>query len=280
LSSPSQRFPYSLVSAFQGSFRPFRLALSALIEVGARQGRPRWLVRRFIGAWVSRFDIDLGECVVPEGGFRTYREFHARGLRPEARPIDSASRVVFPADGFVLDHGRISEGRLTQVKGVEYGLSELVNAVSPALPVFALDGYEGGTYVNLYLPLESCHRWYAPLDGAVVREKRLPGDRLSLDLRSLAVNPGIYARNERLVQELEGEAGKMMLVAVGGIAATNIFSVRPPDAPGPWPCARGEELGGFYLGSSIVILLPRGMAAVPLAGRQPVKMGQALVPGP
>jgi phosphatidylserine decarboxylase len=274
LSSPSERFPYSLVSAGQGSFRPVRLALSALIELGARQERPRWLVQRFIGAWVSRFDIDLGECEVPEGGFRTYREFHARALRPEARPIDSASPVVFPADGFVLDHGRISGGRLTQVKGIEYGLGDLVNS---APPIFALDGYEGGTYVNLYLPLESCHRWYAPLDGAVVREKRLPGDRLSLDMRSLAVNPGIYARNERLVQELAGEAGKMMLVAVGGIAATNIFSVRPPDSPRPRPCVRGEELGGFYLGSSIVILLPQGLATVPLAGRQPVKMGQALV---
>lgn len=273
MSSPSQRFPLSLVSSWQGSSRFFRFALSRLIEIGGRRKRPRWVVQRVIGSWVSRCGIDLGEFEVPEGGFPTFCDFHGRALRQGARQVDTGSAVVFPADGFVLDHGTIRDGRLTQVKGIDYSMEKLVNETPPR---FDLQAFEGGTFVNLYLPMESCHRWYSPLDGELRREKRLPGDRFSLDMRSLASNPSIYASNERLVQELSGPAGELLLVAVGGIAATNVYSTRPPDAPGPVPYAKGQELGGFYLGSSIVILLPRDMAAVALAAHQPIKMGQPL----
>jgi phosphatidylserine decarboxylase len=275
LSTPSHRFPLSLLSRLAESSRTCRLWLSRLIDFAARRERPRWIVRRVIAGWIERFGIDLDDFEVPADGFRTYRDFHARALRSGARRVDRESAAVFPADGFVLAAGPIRAGRVGQVKGIDYSLEELVNEGPPP---FALDAYEGGTFVNLYLPVESCHRWYSPLDGRIRREKRLGGDLFALDLRSLASNAGIYAKNERLAQEVEGDGGvRLLLVAVGGIAATNVFS-NSGGAAERVPCVRGQELGGFYLGSSIVILLPRGTEPVPLAPRQPVRMGQPLVP--
>ncbi len=132
-------------------------------------------------------------------------------------------------------------------------------------------------YVNLYLPVRSCHRWCAPFDGILRGETYVAGDERSLGLRSLARSPPVFPLNERLVQELENAAVELTLVAVGGIAATNIASARPACARGPVRYLRGQELGAFHLGSSIVILLPARLAPRPLRPGQGVRMGEPLL---
>jgi len=273
MSAASQGAAEAALSVSQGSSRLVRLGLSKLVERLGRVERPRWAVRAYLHRWVRKHGIDLDDFEVPEGGYRNFRDFHARPLKAGAREIDRESRVVFPADGFILHHGPIEDGRIGQVKGVDYSLRSLLEVTEPG----ELDHERYRYFVNLYLPMESCHRWYAPIDGRLCREKAIRGEKFSLDLVSMAQHAGIYAKNERVVQELRNGETSLLLVAVGGIAATNIFRSHAKAPDEEVPVTRGTELGGFFLGSSLILLLPEGCEPVPLVSGETVRMGSPLV---
>lgn len=254
--------------------RLLRLAQSRAIAGLARVQRPRFLVRAFIRAYARWHGIDLQEFVPPAdlAFYASYRDFHARAHKPGARPIDVNSRAVFPADGFILEIGTIREGRVGQVKGIDYDLATLLGAGGET----QASRLEGGRFVNVYLPVPSCHRWCAPVDGVLRRETYIRGDCLSLGLRALARRRNVFVTNERMVQELESPDLSVLLVAVGGIAATNITSTRPHDVPQPH-YRKGDELGAFWLGSTVVILLPPGISTVPIQRGQQVRLGEPLI---
>ncbi len=251
-----------------------RLSLSRVIAELARVERPRVLVQAFIRAYARWHGIDLQEFVPPSPSpfYASFRDFHARAHKPGARPIDVASRAVFPADGFVLAAGVIRAGRVGQVKGIDYDLATLLGPGGET----QASRLEGGRFVNVYLPVPDCHRLCAPIDCVLRRETYLRGDCLSLGLRSLARRRDVFVTNERLVQELASPDLDVVLVAVGGIAATNITSTRPRDVAQPH-YRKGDELGAFWLGSTIVVLLPPGIAVVPLVRGQHVRLGEPLI---
>ena len=251
-----------------------RLVWSQLIAALASAQRPAPMVRAVLQTYVRYHGIDLQDFHVPPGFFRSFRELHGRALRPGARRISADSRAVFPSDGFVLATGEVNAGRVMQVKGMEYDLASLLGNEGGEKAI----RFDGGRFINLYLPVHSYHRWCSPIDGKLLGQTHICGDRLSLGLRSLARRRDVYVTNERLVQEMEGADFALTLVAVGGIAASHITSRHALDSAASVPCRKGDELGAFWLGSTIVILLPRAAQPVALQPHQRILLGEPLVP--
>jgi phosphatidylserine decarboxylase len=250
----------------------------------AERRRPRGLLRAAIRLYIRHYRIDMRPF---EGGpedFGTFNEFFTRPLRPGERPIDSnPAAVVSPVDGTVSASGRCEEGRLLQVKGQDYGLDALLGG-DPAWREFL-----GGPYLTLYLAPPDYHRIHAPVDGAVVRYRYIPGELWPVNAAAQAGVPRLYERNERLVTFLSGPFGEAALVAVGAMIVGGIRVVydltrnrRGRSAHGdslarPHSLAKGAELGRFELGSSVVLLFRLGEAELDeLQPGDQVKMGQRI----
>jgi phosphatidylserine decarboxylase len=244
---------------------------------------PRRLLTRLVG-WFSRLeqplvrDLSIGVLTLFAGDLRldearttTFASLHdcfVRELKDGARPLHPDPRVlVSPCDGIVGAFGRIDGTELLQVKGSRYSLGELLGEGA------AIDRYRDGHYVTLRLTSNMYHRFHAPCACRVDGATYIPGDVWNVNPIALKRIPRLYCRNERLAIDLRvGGAGESLtLVAVGAVLVGSIhptFAGRPlPDPrPGvtPIPCGRsfrkGDELGYFHYGSTIVVIAGRGLA--------------------
>lgn len=247
---------------------------------------PRPLLRLWIAAWVKGYGVDLSEVRDPLDSFRCFNEFFVRALRPGARPLDpDPGALLSPSDSLLSVRGALpADGRLEQVKGRTYGLAQLLGSAEDA----AL--FRAGAHATLYLSPAMYHRVHVPADGRVTRWRYLPGRLYPVNALAVRHVEGLFAVNERVVVHLESERfGPLAVVLVG---ATNVGRIslafsplrsnagrpggetRPPE---PIPVARGDELGRFNLGSTVV-LLAADPALVPAEAPVGsfVRMGQAL----
>ncbi|MDH4121123.1 MAG: archaetidylserine decarboxylase [Deltaproteobacteria bacterium] len=245
---------------------------------------PQPLLGWGIRAYAWWFAIDLAECAQPVGDFRRFNEFFARGLKPQARPVDASPQsVVSPVDGRVSMGGAITQGRLIQAKGMDYRLEELLGGDS------SWREYEGGQFLTLYLSPRDYHRIHTPLACQVTRWGYVPGALWTVSPLGVRGVPGLFARNERLISFLRTTAGEMALVKVGATVVGRVKVVYGPAAtrqhkPGrfevlsrPYPLNKGEELGRFEIGSTVILLFKPGQAALnPLSPGTPVRMGQSI----
>jgi phosphatidylserine decarboxylase len=247
-----------------------QLALSRLMHGFARiRWRPvkdlqiRWLA--------SRYRIDLTEAA--EADPRAYPDLNAfftRALRAGARPLcqDPAS-VVAPADGVVSAVGTLLADTLVQAKGHRYTAGDLL-----ADPTVGRR-YQDGSYLTVYLSPQDYHRVHMPIAGQLIEMRYVPGRLFSVNDRTSRVVPRLFARNERVVARFDTEAGEMALVLVGALMVGGLETVwsgpltPPHGAPGlarAYPASgggavrlgRGEEMGRFNMGSTVIALFQRG----------------------
>ena len=204
--------------------------------------------------------------------FRSIHDCFTRTLKPGARPIDRrAGVIVSPCDGIVVAAGRIADTTLVQAKGFTYTLDDLLQ--DPALAARCRDG----SYVTLRLTSTMYHRFHAPDDGRVTTVCHVPGDTWNVNPPALARVPRLYCRNERVIIPIALDAGarSLVLVPVGAILVgsvhlhfTRLARRRRPSRIRQVRCdaafRRGEELGFFHHGSTIIVLAPPGLA--PVAG--------------
>jgi phosphatidylserine decarboxylase len=260
---------------------PRRLA-SRLAARFARIEQP--LVRDLSIAVWQRCAGDLALHEARETQFRSLHECFIRELKPGMRPLDPDPHVlVSPADGIVVAHGPIAETTLVQAKGHRYTLEDLL--IDPAL----VARLRHGSYVTLRLTASMYHRFHAPADGTIAAVRFVPGDTWNVNPPTLARVPRVYCRNTRAIVPIElDEGAAIVLVPVGAILVGSIQLAFLPLAldqgyrgPHAIACgrriARGEELGYFRHGSTIVALAPPGLtidAAVALDRR--MRMGDAL----
>ncbi len=221
---------------------------------------------RFTGA-------DLAELREPLSAHASLGEFFVRRLREGARRVDpDEATITSPCDGTIQSAGPIERGSLLQAKGRTYSLAELLGS-----PDDARDG-EGGYAWTIYLSPRDYHRVHVPAACALGAVRRIPGARFS-------VAPGVLARrlvlpiNERAVFRLESERGLLWMVMVG---ATNVGRIKiVGDAEAASPArrfAKGEEIARFEMGSTVVLVAPRGVA-VPAARIAPgasVRLGEPI----
>jgi len=257
---------------------------SALIGLGARARVPGALRAPAYRAFARAVGAELGDVELDLGAYATFGDFFARKLRAGARPIEgNESAVVAPCDGVVAALGVTAGGTLIQAKGLNYQLEDLVVDREMARRL------EGGPYVTIYLSPRDYHRVHAPLDARLVAYDYVPGELWPVNPRVAARRRGLLARNERVVIWLD--APRVGRVAVVMVAATGVGNIRLAHAEDSvtWRHAgelrrveldervrRGDELGAFRLGSTVVLVFEPG--AIELAGTvgSTVRFGEQL----
>ncbi len=226
-----------------------------------------WVIRAYV--WIFR--VDLSEAAEPDPrAYSTFNAFFTRALRQDARTWPtSAEAIACPVDGRISQIGPIDDDRLIQAKGEDYDLSSLLGG-DPELAA----RFRGGLFATLYLSPSDYHRIHMPIAGRLTATIQVPGRLFSVNPITVASVPRLFARNERAVCLFETSAGPMALILVGAIFVGSIETVwterltpprarlvstllAGPDAPS---LSRGDELGRFNMGSTVILLLPAGRA--------------------
>ncbi len=240
-------------------------------------------IRRF----VRRYGVNMDEAAHPDvASYSSFNEFFTRPLRSGARPIADAP-YVSPVDGAISQCGPIDGDRIFQAKGHSYTTRALVGGDATLASTF-----EGGEFATLYLSPRDYHRIHMPCAGRLTRMVHVPGDLFSVNPVTARGVPGLFARNERVVCVFEGDRGPFVMVLVGativGSMATVWHGVVNPPRPGQvreWTyemgniaLAQGEEMGRFLLGSTVVLLFPKGVMQFnpDWTPTRPIRMGEAM----
>lgn len=270
-----------------------RIALTAVSWPGLSRvvGRladlrlPTPLLVPLIRGYARAYGVDLSEAAQPPEAYPSFNAFFTRRLREGARPIETqAGVVVSPSDSRLSAIGQLpADGRLEQVKGRSYGLDALLGSAEEAAP------FRAGAHATLYLSPAMYHRVHSPVDGRIVGWRYLPGRLFPVNAAGVRSVPGLFTRNERVSLLLETEAhGPVAVVLVGAANVGRISlafaelvtnrghaaSLSRPRAP--IPVRRGDELGSFNLGSTVVLLVARPGPAVAARAGDLVRVGQAL----
>ncbi|ADJ29715.1 archaetidylserine decarboxylase [Nitrosococcus watsonii] len=218
-----------------------------------------------------------------------FNAFFTRALSKGARPMaDSADAVVSPADGCISQLGSLTDDRLLQAKGWSYNLVELLGgSESRAAP------FRGGQFATLYLSPKDYHRIHMPLSGHLREMTYLPGRLFSVSPKTVNGIHNLFARNERVVNIFDTEAGPLAMVLVGAIFVGSIETVwagqiTPPYRHQPYhqlyegdkgiSLTKGQEMGRFNMGSTVILIFPPDTIhwQSELQAEMPVLMGQPL----
>ena len=244
-------------------------ALTALVYHLTRCRAP-WVKNLLIRNFCRRYDINLAESEQPNAtGYPTFNAFFTRALRTGARPVDPATdALVSPVDGRISQIGCIRDGLLVQAKGREYTVAALLGDAAPDAARFA-----NGRFATLYLAPHNYHRIHMPCAGRLAHMRYVPGRLFSVNEASVAGIDQLFARNERLVCTFDGP-GRMVLCMVGALFVGSMetvwhgavtparerrvtdFDYNDPSTAREF--AKGEELGRFNMGSTVVMLFEEG----------------------
>lgn len=244
-----------------------------------------FLITRFVG--IYDVDIDDVKLNVPDD-FATFNDFFVRELLSGARPVDeSDNSIVSPVDGTVSMAAAIRNDSIIQAKGLDYTLSDLLTT-----DLERARAYVDGSFATIYLAPYNYHRVHAPWDGELTDALYVPGDLFSVSTATVAQVDGLFRRNERLIMHFETDHGPAVLIFVG---ALNVGSISTPwtgelrprkhgvvNIPDLTEFSRtvkkGDLLGWFNMGSTVILLLPAGVAAWDddLQPGETLRMGEAI----
>ena len=218
-----------------------------------------------IGCWKLFSDLDLSEA--KQTHFKSLHDCFTRELKPGLRPFDPDPNVVAsPSDAIVGAHGTIRDGELYQIKGAPYSLADLI--YDPAL----LEQHRNGKFVTLRLTSSMYHRFHAPQDCHIERVTLIHGDVWNVNPIALKRIERLFCKNERAVIRTRLKSGEAFtLVPVAAILVASIRlhfldmtlnarSRGPVDFPCDAKVKKGDELGWFEHGSTIIVLAPPGFA--------------------
>jgi phosphatidylserine decarboxylase len=258
------------------AFLPHR-AINRAAALVTGSERPRWLVDRAIDLWTRVENIPRDEF--ESRRFVSLDDFFLRRLRPGARPLGSG--FISPADGDLLAHGRLDLDQPMLVKGQRLSPQRVVNG---KLHDLDLRAYDGGSYAVVFLTPRGYHRVHAPTNGRLLDVRWIPGRYFPQNQDALDHIPRVYERNERATLRLQSAQGFEYLVVmvgaslIGGIHLEGIE--RAHWAHGAVTklersVEKGDELGHFAFGSTVVVLLPRGVGESRRALGE-IRMGESL----
>ncbi|MEH2922559.1 archaetidylserine decarboxylase [Samsonia erythrinae] len=249
-----------------------KIWLTRLAGWGANQ-RAGKLTKLVIDLFVRQYGVNMQEAQQPDtASYRTFNEFFARPLRPGVRPIDPhAHRLVQPADGVLSQFGPITEGKLIQAKNHNYTLEALL-----AGNYVMAEKFRDGLFATIYLSPRDYHRLHMPCDGVLREMIYVPGELFSVNLLTADHVPNLFARNERVICLFDTEFGPLAQILVGATIVGSIETVwsgvvTPPregiikrwtypqaGEEGAVVLAKGEEMGRFNLGSTVINLFSAG----------------------
>jgi phosphatidylserine decarboxylase len=265
---------------------PHRL-LSSLARRLAYSDHPR-LKQWLIDTVTRRFGVDLTEAAQPDASaYPTFNAFFTRALREGARTPDPDPRaLLMPADGRISQCGPIEQGRIFQAKGQSFTAEELLGDSDAATP------FADGLFATVYLSPKDYHRVHMPWGGRLRETVHVPGRLFSVGPDAVAAVPRLFARNERLACHFDCDFGPMAVVMVGALLVSGVETVWSGEEIPAYGRGitvkdyrgedivldRFEEMARFNYGSTVVVLLPPGVAELVggLGAETPVRLGQAL----
>lgn len=222
-----------------------------------------WLIRHFI----VHFNVDMHDAVYqnPED-YLSFNDFFTRALKEGARPLPlDASLISSPVDGTISQIGDINHGRIIQAKQHDYSLTALLGGNHELA-----DTFDGGLFSTIYLSPRDYHRVHMPITGTLRQMAFVPGDLYSVNPGSANNIANLFARNERIISIFDTDYGPMAVIMVGAIVVGSMETVwagkvKTESSDVSWysydedsiTLARGDEMGRFQLGSTVILLFPK-----------------------
>lgn len=225
-----------------------------------------WFKNLFIQKFAKAYNIDMSNAIEPElTKYPCFNDFFTRAIDLSSRPIDQdTNSFCSPVDGAMSQFGEISSGKIVQAKNHHFSALELLGGDSEQAKLF-----ENGEFCTIYLAPKDYHRIHMPCEGKLLEMIHVPGQLFSVNPLTARNVPKLFARNERVVCLFDTPFGKMALVSVGATIVGSIETVwagniTPPTRKevkrwqyqdGDVTLSKGEEMGRFKLGSTVVLLM-------------------------
>jgi len=219
-----------------------------------------------IKLFVKQYNVDMSEAKESDPTqYKTFNEFFTRELKENMRPIcEDEKHLAMSVDGTVSQLGKIDYDQIFQAKGHSYSLTALLGG-NPDIA----EPFKGGDFATIYLSPKDYHRIHMPMDGVLTDMIYVPGELFSVNPLTTENVPGLFARNERVVCVFESAKGKFVIVLVGATIVASIETIwagtvtppagkniqhwrYPKDSENTISLKKGEEMGLFKLGSTIV----------------------------
>jgi phosphatidylserine decarboxylase len=228
-----------------------------------------WVTTVLIRWFVGKYAVNMSEAANADiTSYLSFNDFFTRALKPEARPLANAAWIC-PVDGAISQFGQIEDTQIFQAKGHHYSTTALVGGDAQLAEQF-----KNGSFATIYLSPRDYHRIHMPCDGRLLRMIYVPGDLFSVNPVTARGVPGLFARNERLVCVFDTPHGAMVLTLVGATIVGSMATVwhgvvnrsrqntvrewHYADTALPVTLKKGDEMGRFLLGSTVVMLFPAG----------------------
>jgi len=227
-----------------------------------------WFKNSFIRFITAKYKVNVSEAAQTDLMlFPSFNAFFTRELRDGVRPIAEGEAVITsPVDGMISQMGNVVQGQLVQAKGREYSVLELLGGDESLAKQF-----DQGQFATIYLSPKDYHRIHMPITGTLRKMTYIPGKLFSVNPRTARAVPRLFARNERVVTVFDTEQGPIVMVLVGAIFVGSMETVWSGKITPPYgkniqywdyygdqaiTLQKGEEMGRFNMGSTVVMLLP------------------------
>ena len=233
------------------------------------------LTTALIKLFIKQYKIDMSEAKYPDPAhYKTFNEFFTRPLKEGIRPLAEENDIIaHPVDGAISQLGDVVDGQIIQAKGHDYSLQALLGGKEEDTAPFL-----GGKFATIYLAPKDYHRIHMPVDGTLSKMIYVPGDLFSVNPLTAQNVPNLFARNERVVAIFETEIGPLAMVLVGATIVASIETiwagtVTPPAGKDVFSwnypttgdnaitLKKGEEMGRFKLGSTVILACGANQAA-------------------
>jgi len=240
----------------------------------------------FTTMFINAYNVDMTEAVEPNPvAYKNFNDFFTRAIKESVRPITEEG-IASPADGAISQIGQIDDQLIFQAKGHNYNLTELLGGSEERATPFT-----NGSFATVYLSPRDYHRVHMPFSGTLKEMIYVPGNLFSVNGRTAAQVPNLFARNERVISIFETEAGPMAVIMVGAVIVASIETVwaglvappkrslqvinYEPAQQQSRSLERGEEMGRFKLGSTAIVLFGKDTVQwdETLDEGSPIKMG-------
>ncbi len=248
----------------------------------------RWVKNLLIHVISRIAGINYAEALSPDpADYASFNAWFTRALKPGARTFDPDPHALLsPCDGRISESGVLRENLILQAKGKDYSLQDLL-ASDPVC-----EQLSGGHFFTIYLSPKDYHRIHMPMGGRLLRMIHVPGRLFSVAPYTVRQVPRLFARNERVISVFETSSGPLVMVLVGAMLVSSTATVwagevtptknrdvtvndyRDQDIT----LARGDEMGRFNMGSTVILLMPPGTlkSVVELNMGDAVLLGQRL----
>ena len=249
----------------------------------------KFVKRSLISLFCFFYKPDLTECLIKEPKeYKSFNEFFTRKLKVDSRKIElSEKSFISPVDGRIIDFGKTSEGKLIQAKKFKYSVSSLLCDKETS------NIFKKGFFVTLYLAPKDYHRIHTPFGGDIEKTQYIPGNLFSVNKSAVNMIPSLYSRNERAWLKVKTNSFSYVMVFVGASMVGSIVPFwsqtdikdkklltkawREGPTKNLKTIEKGQELGFFKLGSTVILLFPESLKFNNIVSEyKSVKFGQQL----